>query len=216
MTIYEGIEQGGPQWDALRLGKVTGSRSYDVTGRSTKGQPLAAYDRLLERLAAELATGLNEESKFVSPAMADGVAREPVARSLFSLEHGCPIRQIAFVDHPTIELCGHSPDGLIDHEKAMVEFKCPMVKTHLGYLNEQKVPNNYMAQIVHGFACMPWITHCYFVSYNPDVEIELQMWVKRIDRNDKIVAIHEERVKEFVELLKVRADEIRREVHNAI
>ena len=203
------IVQGSDAWKKLRRGKVTGSRCYDVTTTDPKGKPKAAYLKLLDKLALELVTD-TEEDGFQNEAMRNGTMREPVARTLFAMEYGVDIRETAFIEHPSIPLCGWSPDGLIDSQNACVEIKCPQLNTHYGYIESGKVPNNYMAQIVHGFSCVPSLTHCYFISYSPEAPQDLQLWVKVIERNDKIVAAHEERVKLFVDRLYERVAEMKR------
>lgn len=207
MAVYVGIQQGTPEWRALRRGKVTGTRSFDVCSTDARGNTKAAYDKLLDKLALELISG-DEEENFVSEAMRIGTVREPIARTLFSLETGFYVREVAFVDHPVIPLCGCSPDGLIDVNNSSLEIKCPQPNTQYSYWIKNVVPPNYMAQIVHGFACMPEIQQCYFVSYNPDVELKMQLFVKVVKRDDAVVAKHEERVRTFVNLLEQRISEM--------
>ena len=203
------IVQGSDAWKAMRRGKVTGSRCHDVTSTDPNSKPKAAYTKLLDKLALELVTDTEEEG-FTNEAMRNGTMREPIARTLFAMEYGFDIRETAFVDHPTIALCGYSPDGLIDSENASIEIKCPQLNTHMGYIESGKIPNNYMAQIVHGFACMPNLTHCYFISYSPEAPEHLQLYVKKVERNAKIVAAHEERVQLFVDRLYERVAEMKR------
>lgn len=59
---------------------------------------------------------------------------------------------------------GCSPDGLIG-EDGGIEIKCPQPTTHLRYLDEGKVPDQYLAQ-VHGSMLVTGRKWWKFLSYS--------------------------------------------------
>jgi YqaJ-like recombinase protein len=201
MTIHI-VPQGSPEWRALRLGKVTASRIPDVFAKQKSGgwgASRANYkaELLLERLTRK------PFDRFQSQDMNIGKLREPDARTEYELRFRCDVKQIGFVDHPTIQMAGASADGFVN-EDGLVEFKCPKPATHLAYLRSGEVPSEYEPQIAWNFACNPARTWCDFNSYNPDFPPQMQLFTKRILRNEKRIAELERGVREFlreVELL---------------
>src|SRR4249919_1012209 len=77
------MEQGSPEWLALRVGKITGSRFKAVMDLNKRnGQPNKPRRELVRILRDELATGVPE---YVEPNeyMAHGSAMEPFARAAY-------------------------------------------------------------------------------------------------------------------------------------
>lgn len=200
--------QGTPEWRMDRLGKVTGSRVFAVVDTDSQGKPRAAYDNLLHELVMEQWTGEPTEH-FQSAAMKDGTRNEPIARILTSLHLGCDIREVGFANHPVIPMSGTSLDGIIDEEKASVEFKCPLIKTHMGYWAADAVPPEYMCQIQWGFATYPELTHCYFVSYNKQAPRHMRLYLKKVEKNPVMIQRMEERVGIFVQKMQAKLDEFK-------
>jgi hypothetical protein len=58
---------------------------------------------------------------------------------------------VGFVDHPKIEFCGASPDGLVDD--GLVEIKCPNTTTHIGWVLAGVVPEEHKPQMILQCAC---------------------------------------------------------------
>lgn len=166
------ITQGTPEWMAMRLGKLTASRMADVLAAKTT----AARRNYIAQLVAERLTGTVGES-FSNAAMCWGVEHEPLARAEYEILTDCSVDQVAFVDHPTIEWCGASPDGLASDD-GLVEIKAPNTATHIDYLLGQKPPAKYVPQMALQLACTgrQW---CDFVSYDPRLPEEHRLFVVR-------------------------------------
>lgn len=206
MTIHH-VEQGSPEWHALRCGKVTASRIVDVTRKIKSGGYSADRANYLAELVLERLTG-EPTVGFVSQDMIEGTLREPDARAEYELRKRCEVQQIGFVDHPTIPMSGASADGFVGAD-GLVEFKCPKAATHLGYLNAGVIPNEYMPQITWNFACNPGRKWCDFVSYHPKFPAAMQLLVVRTPRDDRLIFEAEAAVIAFQKELDVTLAELR-------
>jgi len=189
------IEQGTPEWHALRCGKVTASRVADIM-RSGKGNaPSASRARYMGELAAERLTGVAQKT-FKSADMQWGNDTEDQARSVFAFERGLNVETIAFVEHSTIEMSGASPDGIIGDD-GLVEFKCPASHTHISTLLSDKINPDYVRQMQWQMAC-PGRQWCDFASYDPRMPAEMSLYVTRFYRDDAAIAAMEEAVTDFI------------------
>jgi putative phage-type endonuclease len=168
------IEQGSPEWFAQRLGKLTASRMADAAMK----KETAGRRNYLAQLVAERLTGEAGES-FTNAAMQWGIDNEPLARAEYEILRGIDVEQIAFVDHPGIEWCGASPDGLVE-DRGLVEIKCPNTATHIDYMLGQKPPARYVPQMLLQLACTgrDW---CDFVSYDPRLPDGYRLFVVRFE-----------------------------------
>lgn len=188
--------QGSSDWFDARCAKVTGSRVADALAVLKRKDGEAACRRNLKRLIArEILTGMHTDS-YVSKAMQEGIDREPMARTEYELKTGNDVRLVGFVEHPTIERAGSSPDGLVGKD-GMIEIKCPQPGTHIDYLIGRKVPEDYEPQIMWNLACTEreW---CDFVSFDPDQVKRHQLLIVRMHRNDQRIAEMELAVLQFL------------------
>lgn len=181
----EEITQGSPEWFALRLGKVTASKVSDVMSKGKSGAESSGVRNYRAQLVCERLTGQKEET-YTNGAMQRGTDLEPLARECYEFLTGNTVAQVAFVDHPTIPMSGASPDGCIGLD-GLTEIKCPNTATHIDYLLEGKAPPAYVPQMMWQMACTgrKW---CDFVSYDPRLPEELQMFVARLHRDDFMIA----------------------------
>lgn len=189
------IIQGSDEWKALRCGKVTASRVADVIAKTKSGWGASRFNYAAE-LIAERLTGVAAEG-FTNAAMQWGTDQESSARMAYEFMQDVTVEQIAFVVHPSIPDAGASPDGLVG-ESGLVEIKCPNTATHIDTLIKQEIPAKYITQMMWQMACTgrKW---CDFVSYDPRLPESMQLFVKRIDRDDKLIAELESEVTIFVD-----------------
>lgn len=190
----DNVIQGSPEWHSLRLGKVTASRVSDVVAKTKTGVS-ASRVNYMAQLIAERMTGEVGES-FSNSAMQWGNEQEPDARLAYEFHSNKAVNQIAFVNHSTIKLTGASPDGLVG-EDGLIEIKCPNTSTHIDTLLSGKAPSKYITQMQWQMACTGrrW---CDFVSYDPRMPEELRLFVKRVDRDDSLIAELESEVSKFL------------------
>jgi len=174
------MQQGTDEWFAARLGKVTASRAADVLTK--KGS--AARSNLSAQLVLERLTNTKGES-FSSAAMQWGVDQEPFARAAYEAHSGVWVDTVGFVQHPTIERAGASPDGLVGHD-GLVEIKCPNTSIMIDTLLTGKVPSNYVTQMQMQMACTgrAWCDYAVFDSRMP---VKAQLFVKRVQRDQKFI-----------------------------
>ena len=188
------IEQGSQEWFAQRLGKVTASRVADVIAKTKSGYS-TSRDNYMAQLVCERLTGTVAES-FSNSAMAWGTETEPLARAAYENCLDVLVDEVAMINHPTIEQAGASPDGLVG-EIGQLEIKCPNTATHIETLLSQTVPSKYNTQMQWQMACTgrEW---CDFASFDPRLPKELQLFVKRVPRDNAYITVLEKEVIEFI------------------
>ena len=198
------MPQGSPEWLAARAGKVTASRINDVMASKTT----AAYRDYRAQIVAEILTGQPQESGFTNAAMQWGTEQEKFARAEYELACDWTVDEIGIVLHPTIERGAASPDGLVS-TNGLVEIKCPKTATHLQTLVDKKQPRQYENQMLWQMACTgrEW---CDFVSYDPRLPDDLQLFVHRFDRDDKRIEEIEAAVTQFLSEVDEMIDNIRK------
>jgi putative phage-type endonuclease len=189
------ISQGSPEWFLQRLGKVTASRVADVIAKTKTGVSASREGYCVE-LALERLTGQRQES-FTNGAMQWGTDTEPKARAAYEAKTGAMVEEVAMISHPSIELCGASPDGLIDAD-GLIEIKCPNSATHAKTLLLGKPDGKYITQMMWQMACTgrQW---CDFVSFDPRFPEHLQLFVARVPKDAAVIADLEKQVTEFLQ-----------------
>lgn len=188
------IEQGSEEWFAQRLGKATASRIADIVAKTKTGYSTSRENYCVE-LALERITGKRQEF-YTNDAMKWGTETEPLARAAYEAHTGNIVDEVAMIDHPTIAMSGASPDGLIDHD-GLIEIKCPNSATHIKTMLSGKPDAKYITQMMWQMACTDrkW---CDFASFDPRFPAHLQLFVKRIERDDALIAELETSVSEFL------------------
>ena len=183
------MEQGSDEWFAARLGHVTASKfKIAQSAPSTKGRK-----RLMYGLVEEIRKGTYRES-FKSGAMQDGSDLEDYARDYYADLFDHEVKQVGFVEYS--KYIGVSPDGLIG-EDGLVEIKCPITPTHIGYIDEDVLPSDYKEQVYGQL----WVTGrewCDIVSYDPTWQDQM-LWRLRVERDEKEIAKVETKVNKFVD-----------------
>jgi putative phage-type endonuclease len=198
------IQQGSPEWKALRCGKVTASRVADVVAKTKTGYS-ASRANYLAQLIAERLTGTAAET-YSNAAMQHGTETEPEARDAYCFYQGVTVEQVAFVPHPKIDQAGASPDGLVGAD-GLVEIKCPNTATHLETLLGQAVPAKYADQMQFQMACTgrKW---CDFVSYDPRMPEHMRLFIRRVPRDDKRINDLETEIAGFLLEMAVKLSEL--------
>ena len=200
------IEQRTEEWFAQRLGKVTASRVADVIAK-TKTGPSASRENYATQLVLERLT--NKQAEFYSnAAMQWGTDTEPMARQAYEVKRGVFVNETGFIDHPTIEMSGASPDGLVG-KNGLVEIKCPESKTHMEYLLSGKAPAKYIPQMMWQMACTgrEW---CDFVSFDPRFPENLQILVVKVDFDPVYVKMLELEITQFLDDVSKKVEILRK------
>ena len=196
------IQQGTPEWLAMRAGKVTASRVADILAKTKTGVSASRGNYLIQ-LAIERATG-NIEPSFTNEAMQWGIDNEAQARMAFEVQTGQFVDQVPFVDHPNIDGFGCSPDGLIGN-LGLVEIKCPNSATHWSYIKANQPPTKYFIQMQAQMACTmtEW---CDFVSFDPRMPERSQLLVVRVPRDQNFIDEMEKEVKQFLNEVQIEVN----------
>lgn len=186
--------QGSEEWLASRAGKVTASRMADVMAKIKTGEAASRRDYRAQ-IVAEILTGKPQDGGFTNAEMQWGTDQEPFARSAYEVKTGVMVDQVGLVLHPSTDRAAASPDGLVGD--GLVEIKCPKTATHLQYILDEVVPSKYQPQMLWQMACAdrPW---CDFVSFDPRLPDDLQLFIVRFTRDDERIAAMEAEVQAFL------------------
>lgn len=199
------MEQRSDEWFAARCGKATGSRIADIVAKTKSGYS-ASRANYMAQLVVERMTGKVAES-FSNAAMDWGTEQEPYARAAYEAHSGVLVDEVGMVDHPTVEMSGASPDGLVGDD-GLVEIKCPTTATHIETLMEKAAPKKYIDQMQWQMACTgrKW---CDFVSFDPRMPQGLQLFVKRVERDDEYIAELESEVAAFLQEVSDKVEKLK-------
>lgn len=149
MKIHRDIEQNGPDWMILRSGKVTASNADALVtplGKVKKGDGPRTF--LMKMLAEAWIGGPLPSIQGVFD-IDQGKILEEQAKPAFTLHTGIAVENVAFIESADGR-AGCSPDGAIfDGERLVcgVEIKCPRMETHIRYLLDNELPEDYVAQV---------------------------------------------------------------------
>jgi len=182
-----------------KQGKLTPSGFADMMTNDRSGKGLGktamAYAQrvALERLGVEV-------PEITGWALEHGILNEPHAIEAYEQKTGSVVIQPLPIQHPEVDYVAGTPDGLIGDD-GIVEIKCPYNPiNHLANLTTGEQLNHYKWQI-QGYL---WITGrkwCDFVSYDQRFPEHLRMYIKRVDRDDMMIADIAERAEKFEELV---------------
>ena len=192
--MIEMMDQGSESWFQVRIGKVTASRVADVIAKTKTGYS-ATRDNYMAQLICERLTGLKGES-FTNAAMQHGTDTEPLARAAYEALKDVLVDEVGFVPHPSIEMAGASPDGLVGDD-GLLEIKCPNTATHIETLISKVVPGKYNTQMQFQMACTgrQW---CDFVSFDNRLPEMFQLFVTRVSRDEVFIKLIESEIVQFL------------------
>jgi len=189
------IEQNTPEWLQARCGSLGASAVSEALSRTKSGWG-AGRANVKARLVIERLTNTPQDS-YKSSAMQWGHDQEDAAANAYSFLTGNVVEVCGIYKHPTIEGTHASPDRLVG-EEGLVEIKCPNSATHLDTLLSKKIPGNYVTQMQWQMAVTgrKW---CDFVSFDPRFPESKQVFIQRVERDDKVIANLEKEVAAFLE-----------------
>ena len=192
--MIEMMDQGSEDWFQVRIGKVTASRVADILAKTKSGYS-TSRDNYMAQLICERLTNQKGES-FTNAAMQHGTETEPLARAAYEALKDVLVDEVGFVPHPTIKMAGASPDGFVGQD-GLIEIKCPNTATHIDTLLSESVPTKYFTQMQFQLACTgrEW---CDFVSFDNRLPEELQLFVKRVPRDDTYIKLMESEIVQFI------------------
>ena len=188
------MEQGTEEWRLARCGSLGASQLNEALATTKNGWG-ASRENIKNRIIAERLTGIPVDT-FENSAMIWGRTTEPDARKAYEAATGTFVEEMGIALHPTLKFTHASPDGLVDDD-GLIEIKCPNTTTHIETLKSQKVPTKYMNQMLWQMRCVDrqW---CDFVSFDPRLPDNLQLFVKRVERDNAAILELEAKVADFL------------------
>jgi putative phage-type endonuclease len=179
------VEQGSEAWHEARMGRITAT---DFNALMMK-ESTAGFQNLIYRVVGELISGDVEET-YSNDAMERGKALEPAAVAEFEEITGIKTEQIGFCipDEGTEfhNWIGCSPDRLLP-DNGLLEVKCPLIKAHLGYIEENVMPSEYFWQ-VQAQLYITGFDYALFMSFYPEVKPFIIKVLPDLETFDKIEA----------------------------
>ncbi len=144
------LDQGTPEWLALRKTKITATDSCVIMGANPWKTRIQLYNEKI----------LDSNNTFVNERMKRGTDLEPIARELFSIQTGIEMKPAVVVkDWAMASLDGLSPCG-----RFALEIKCPGNEDHAIALSG-KVPNKYYPQCQKIYYVND-VDICYYYSFD--------------------------------------------------
>ncbi len=146
MKIHRDLEQGSPEWDAVRVGMPTTSDFPKII--TSTGAPSKQAETYALTLAAEIMAGGPVEAWQGNEWTDRGKALEGDALRLYEFTRDLEIELVGFVTDDT-ETMGCSPDALVG-AYGLAEVKCLKAENHikaiLYYLEHGRCPPGYVQQ----------------------------------------------------------------------
>lgn len=200
MKIVTDIEQGTPEWLALRLGIATASEldCLLVSGKYPTGFGVAAFT-YMDQLIGERITEEAAELPFQTKATIRGHEQEGVALELYEAREEVKVQKVGIILNRGI---GYSPDGLVGAD-GLIEIKTKLPKFQVGVILAGEIPKEHVAQCQGGLwaSDREWID---FISYWPG----MPLFVKRAYRDEALIRKIAERVSSFYEIMDERMNKV--------
>jgi predicted phage-related endonuclease len=90
-------------------------------------------------------------------------------------------------------------------DDGLIEIKCPNTATHIETLLGGNIPAKYRFQMQWQMACTgrKW---CHFVSFDPRMPEDMRIFIRRLNRDDVVIADLEKEVVKFLAELDEKLD----------
>jgi len=211
VKVYD-CAQGEAEWLQLRVGKVTASELGElVTPLFTARKGETPHTYLCKKVAEAYRGKPLPDDQFYSHDTEQGQMLEDEARRcfVFTFDHD-KISHPGFCEHDGGRF-GCSPDALLGDDGGL-EIKCPKAKTHVKYLINGELPDDYAAQ-VHGCMFVTGRPKWTFLSYHrsfPPFVIEVMREERIIESITLALSTFEKAFDEAFDKLNSQADEPKR------
>lgn len=193
-------EQGSPQWFEARLGIPTSSEFKTIVGIKKDAREKATRQTYMRKLAGEVLTGEPMEN-YTNGHMERGKEQEDEARDLYAFMYDAEPIRVGFIRNGNT---GCSPDSLLGPDGGL-EIKSALAHIQIERLERNELPPEHRFQ-VHGniwLAEREWWDFC---SFSP----RLPIFVKRVHRDEKLIAELSDAVDQFNAELADLVERIRR------
>ena len=202
------IEQRSEAWFQIRKGKITSSEIYKIMGERGLSETAKSY--LLEKVCEHFG-GVTEPA--FGQALDWGTELEPVAIEHYSKLTNIVVEKASFI--PVDEFYGGSPDGLVQPD-GIIEIKCPFKSANHfkhGLIDSpakfKKIVPNYYYQCISNMICSG-ATWCDFISFDPRVSSDYQMFIYRLELDPEETKAIKERIGVAIEYMQGLKEEIQK------
>jgi len=165
------LEQRSPEWIEERRKHIGASDAPVIMGESPWQTPFQLWQQKLGELKEQPE---NEYMKL-------GIAREDEARQAFIRKTGIEVIPIVVKSYEYPWMLS-SLDGYNEHQKVIVEIKCPGPKAHEMAM-DGVVPPYYLPQLFHQMLTLG-VDKCFYFSYDPSsskiLEVQLESSYSKI------------------------------------
>lgn len=222
MRLSQGIIPHTPEWDAVRLKRITASYMHKifVSGKS-KGDPIGVGGMsYIDTKIGEMLTGQSESQAPETDDVMRGIANEPDAIIRYMDITNIHVHESRFFEYNSI--CGGTTDGQEcypggDVIKGIQEVKCPRAWKHVKVCKIQspidlkKIDPQYWHQPQSNMLFCE-AEHADFISYNEDIKVyDAQIKIVRLypdmewrkEFKEKISWIADYMLESLEEILKV-------------
>jgi hypothetical protein len=164
------IKQGSDEWLKMRLGKITGTKLKEIF----KADNLP----LIYKMIAEIDSEEIEET-FTTKQMQRGKDLEPIAREIYQQVKDIEIEEVGFCLSDSNDYLAFSTDGFTKDRAGCIEIKCPNTETHVKYISQNQIPNEYKYQVYTAFLVNENLQWLDFISFDPRFKSK-PMFIKRV------------------------------------
>ena len=214
-AYVEAIRAGMTEAEAMLKAGYKAKPKSETVERALRGESVGEFSDATKdyafRLAVERISGTPLDEGFSTWAMKRGQELEPAGRAEVEVKLGVFVDEAGFVCTDDMKF-GASADGFIDHDGGL-EIKCLVDPSRIRDVILKGDISEFMDQIQGGM----WITGrkwWQFALYCPALEkVGLQLWTKRIDRDDNYIDALEMDLIEFEKLV-TENETLLREYHD--
>jgi len=201
---WHDVEQNGPDWDALRLGKITASSypKFMANYGAAFGDPAKRYAL---QVALERVTGNKAEHSFKTDDVELGLEQDPIARMFYEEQTFCDVGNGVFYDWG---YWGESPYDLFDDDCAL-ETNCVIALFHHANIRRGKFDPAYKWQIVGHLdgTGREWVDFASFCSDYPEHKQLAVFRTYRGEVQEELTQLAERR-QQFLELVRAETDQL--------
>lgn len=185
------VPQRSPEWFEARKGVFTASEVGKFVLGSTKRDTEAQYKLICKKLAE--ISGCEMAPNFENWAMKRGTELEPEARADYEEQTGNTVREVGLVLHDS-RAFGCSPDGLVNRDEGGLEIKVPSPETHVRYLFDGGLPEEYEMQVHTQLAAtgLPWWDFYAFCPGLPSLLVRVERSQLTADIEVALIRMHGE------------------------
>lgn len=199
-VIFLDAPQGSAEWHRNRSGHASASRFVDIIGSK---QTREAY--LWEVVGGRL-VGM-EKRDGGGIAKRHGHENEPEARRAYAARTGNLVRQVGFAVLERPKWVGCSSDGLIDDDGCQ-EIKSPFNHAVHARTLAKGMPEEHLPQVLGQLWILRrrWNDFC---SFDPSFPAPYDLFIQRIERDEKFIEHIEIEVKKFLAEVNIAVRDIR-------